>query len=215
MREISKQVVFVLFVFSFLKEFCPSCKTAKCFPNQGEPKFGQIRAKSKAALKFDISRLCPETFICSCDFCGLGLGEVKCPYCIEGKDFDSCPKIIFLFGEIGSEFVLKRSHSYYLIVFTVTLLFVPSLKTSLCSWLKKGSLLIIITGKNSCLSFLYFGGSASSLRLWGGGTQESWLCRRTTSEETVTCSNTSSPVSKFHPSRLSIQKVPKVWYCPH
>ena len=51
-REISKQVVFVLFVFSFLKEFCPSCKTAKCFPNQGEPKFGQIRAKSKAALKF-------------------------------------------------------------------------------------------------------------------------------------------------------------------
>ena len=58
----SKEVVFVLFVFGFLKDFVHDCKTAKCFPNQGEPKFGQIRAKSKAALKSDISRLCSQTF---------------------------------------------------------------------------------------------------------------------------------------------------------
>ena len=27
-------------------------------------------------------------FLCSCDCCGLGCGEVKCPFCIEGCDFE-------------------------------------------------------------------------------------------------------------------------------
>ena len=49
----------------FLRSFVHDCKTAKCFPNQGEPKFGQIRAKPKAALKFDIGRLCSKAFNCS------------------------------------------------------------------------------------------------------------------------------------------------------
>ena len=61
--EVSKWFLFCsCLVFS--RSFVHDCKTAKCFPNQGEPKFGQIRAKSKAALKFDISRLCPQTFNC-------------------------------------------------------------------------------------------------------------------------------------------------------
>ena len=51
---------FSCLVFSW--SFVHDCKTAKCFPNQGEPKFGQIRAKPKAALKFDISQLCSQTF---------------------------------------------------------------------------------------------------------------------------------------------------------
>ena len=60
-RLVSKWFLFCsCLVFS--RSFVHDCKTAKCFPNQGEPKFGQIRAKSKAALKFDISRLCPQTF---------------------------------------------------------------------------------------------------------------------------------------------------------
>ena len=48
----------------FLRSFVHDCKTAKCFPNQGEPKFGQIRAKPKAAPKFDIGRLCSKAFNC-------------------------------------------------------------------------------------------------------------------------------------------------------
>ena len=60
--EVSKWFLFCsCLVFS--RSFVHDSKTAKCFPNQGEPKFGQIRAKSKAALKFDISRLCSQTFI--------------------------------------------------------------------------------------------------------------------------------------------------------
>ena len=61
--EVSKWFLFCsCLVFS--RSCVHDCKTAKCFPNQGEPKFGQIRAKSKAALKFDISRLCSKTFNC-------------------------------------------------------------------------------------------------------------------------------------------------------
>ena len=59
--EVSKWFLFCsCLVFS--RSFVHDCKTAKCFPNQGESKFGQICAKSKAALKFDISRLCSQTF---------------------------------------------------------------------------------------------------------------------------------------------------------
>ena len=59
--EVSKWFLFCSrLVFS--RSFVHDCKTAKCFPKQGEPKFVQIRAKSKAVLKFDISRLCSQTF---------------------------------------------------------------------------------------------------------------------------------------------------------
>ena len=58
--EVSKWFLFCsCLVFS--RSFVHDCK----IPSQGEPKFGQIRAKSKAALKFDIRRLCPRTFNCS------------------------------------------------------------------------------------------------------------------------------------------------------
>ena len=61
--EVSKWFLFCSrLVFS--RSFVLDCKTAKCFPKQGEPKFVQIRAKSKAALKFDIRRLCSQTFNC-------------------------------------------------------------------------------------------------------------------------------------------------------
>ena len=55
--EVSKWFLFCsCLVFS--RSFVHDCK----IPSQGEPKFGQIRAKSKAALKFDIRRLWPRTF---------------------------------------------------------------------------------------------------------------------------------------------------------
>ena len=61
--EVKKWFLFCSFLV-FSRSFVHDCKTAKCFPKQGEPKFGQIHAKSKAALKFNISRLCSQTFNC-------------------------------------------------------------------------------------------------------------------------------------------------------
>ena len=28
-------------------------------------------------------------FLCTCDCCGLGYGEVKCPFCVDSLDFES------------------------------------------------------------------------------------------------------------------------------
>ena len=53
-------------------------------------------------------------FLCSCDCCGSGCGEVKCPYFIEGLDFDT-----YVLGKTSclekkdSTFLLKRDHDYY------------------------------------------------------------------------------------------------------
>ena len=50
-------------------------------------------------------------FLCSCDCCGLGCGEVKCPFCLKDSEFveyvkkrNSC---------LDDKFLLKKSHQYY------------------------------------------------------------------------------------------------------
>ena len=53
-------------------------------------------------------------FLCECDCCGLGCGEVKCPYCMEGTDFeDYCTKKSSCLQPDGENFVLKREYPYY------------------------------------------------------------------------------------------------------
>lgn len=54
-------------------------------------------------------------FLCSCDCCGEGCGEVKCPLCIENCDFEnyvlkgsSCLK-----KDAAGDFWLKTDHGYY------------------------------------------------------------------------------------------------------
>lgn len=50
-------------------------------------------------------------FLCECDCCGQGCGEVKCPFCIEGLDFDSYLKMkASCLEKHGDEFMLKREH---------------------------------------------------------------------------------------------------------
>ena len=54
-------------------------------------------------------------FYCSCDCCGQGCGEVKCPYCLEGFNFESyvTKKVPCLEKDNNGVYVLKRSHAYY------------------------------------------------------------------------------------------------------
>ena len=53
-------------------------------------------------------------FLCSCNCCGLGCGEVKCPYCTEGLDFDAyVMKGTSCLQKADSNFLLKRDHDYY------------------------------------------------------------------------------------------------------
>ena len=53
-------------------------------------------------------------FLCSCDCCGLGCGEVKCPFCIDSLDFESYAlKKSSCLEKIESDFILKKDHDYY------------------------------------------------------------------------------------------------------
>ena len=53
-------------------------------------------------------------FLCECDCCGQGCGEVKCLYCIDGVDFDSyVQKKSSCLQKNESCFQLKRDHDYY------------------------------------------------------------------------------------------------------
>ena len=50
----------------------------------------------------------------SCDCCGLGCGEVKCPFCIHDANFEEYVRLqnSCLF-KIDGVFKLKREHNYY------------------------------------------------------------------------------------------------------
>lgn len=65
-------------------------------------------------------------FLCCCDCCGEGCGEVKCPFCIENCDFDSyvLKASSCLEKDSSRNFHLKTKHQYYYQVqqqiFTIT-----------------------------------------------------------------------------------------------
>lgn len=54
-------------------------------------------------------------FLTSCDCCGLGCGEVKCPLCIQDANFEDYAALwnSCLVTTDGGVFKLKRSHNYY------------------------------------------------------------------------------------------------------
>ena len=53
-------------------------------------------------------------FLCSCDCCGEGCGEIKCSYCIENCNFDKCiMKPSSCLEKKEDSFCLKENHQYY------------------------------------------------------------------------------------------------------
>ena len=53
-------------------------------------------------------------FLCSCDCCGEGCGEVKCPYCLKDTDFeDYIDKYNSCLKSENGAVILKREHAYY------------------------------------------------------------------------------------------------------
>ena len=131
-------------------------------------------------------------FLCSCDCCGLGCGEVKCPYCIDDLDFDN-----YLFKK--SSCLERNEHTGNS--------FWDSLVPKLCSFWRT-CILPEILGRWYTRKL--------DLPVETSHEQNSdCYCQKKTDESTVTCSNPKCPVSKFHLSCLAIERVPKTWYCPH
>ena len=53
-------------------------------------------------------------FLTSCDCCGLGCGEVKCPFSIKNADFDKyVQEKSSCLEKVNDSFKLKREHNYY------------------------------------------------------------------------------------------------------
>ncbi|XP_022807132.1 uncharacterized protein LOC111344187 isoform X1 [Stylophora pistillata] len=178
-------------------------------------------------------------FLCECDCCGYGCGEVKCPYCIEGTDFKNyCEKKSSCLQWNGEKFSLKKNHSYYYQVqqqLHIT-------KRAYCDFVvfsisKNGSKLVqerifpdsehfaLQVAKLSLfwrtcilpevLGRWYTRKMDLKKELGSVSCGGECYCRRTSNEPTATCSNPECPISRFHLACLSMKNVAKTWLCPH
>ena len=180
-------------------------------------------------------------FLTSCDCCGLGFGEVKCPICILDCDFDKyIQKKSSCLEKVKRTFKLKRTHTYYFQV-QQQLLTLPERKFNdfvVCA---------IDSGKNAHLVIerIYpdlehskrdlpklqdFGRICILPEILGRwftrrcdvprsvpDEQGICFCKGQNSNHVVSCSNVECPHGKFHISCLSLREVPtlKTWYCSH
>lgn len=180
-------------------------------------------------------------FLMSCDCCGLGCGEVKCPICIQNGDFEkyvleksSCLE------KVNDTYALKRKHNYYYQV--QQQLFTLSDRKFcdfvVCAIDTSGNAHIVIeriypdqkhwnTVMPKLQAFWRISILPEILGRWytrrctlpviAPGDNGICFCRAQRSNDVVLCSNTNCPYGEFHASCLSLTKVsmPKTWFCPH
>ena len=179
-------------------------------------------------------------FLCECDCYGAGCGEVKCPYCIEGLDFNKyCQNKSACLQLDGQKFSLKRDHAYFyqvqqqlhitkrpycdFVVFAITKdcskvvqerIFPDAdhwtYQVNTLSLFWRLCILPEILGRWYTRKMDLKKELGSELNISGD-----CYCRKTSDEPTAICSNPDCPISKFHLACLCIENVPKSWLCPH
>ena len=179
-------------------------------------------------------------FLCSCDCCGEGCGEVKCPLCIENCDFDNyVAKPSSCLEKTGSgNFSLKTNHQYYFQVqqqlFTYKRLYCDFI---VCAFGHEREAKLVtqrhfpdeahwVAVLPKLTSFWRTCVLPEVLGRWYTRKHDMGdvkpteahsvcFCRTVTSEDTVRCCNAKCPIMKFHLSCLCIASIPKTWYCPN
>ena len=167
-------------------------------------------------------------FLCHCDCCVYGCGEVKCPYCIEGLDFDKyCQRKNSCIQSDGEKYSLKRDHAYFyqvqqqlhitkrtycdFIVFAVSKGASKSFQQRIFPdnehWVTH-CILSEILGR-------WYTRKMSLEKELGLLPKGNCYCRKTSNEPMATCSNPDCSIKCFHLTCLSIQHVPKKWLCPN
>ena len=164
---------------------------------------------------------------------------MKCPYCIEGLDFDNyCLKKSCLQSD-DVKFTLKRNHPYYsqvqqqlhivkkaycdFVVFAVSKAGSKFIHERIlpdsehwASQVSKLSLFWRICILPEVLGRRWYTRKMDLKKELGTYSSDGdCYCRRTSEEPQVTCSNPDCPISKFHLACLCIESVPKTWLCPH
>ena len=171
-------------------------------------------------------------FLCNCDCCGEGCGEIKCPYCLKDLDFQE------YFTKQGSclnkNMTIKEDHQYYYQLqqqlFTTGKKYndfvVCSIKEnieSVCQTVTPNqdhwdTVLPKLTNfwrfcvLPEILGRWYTQKRDIALKLFDAGAVS--FCRNETGEAVVHCSNTACPISSFHLSCLKLTEVPKKWMSP-
>ena len=181
-------------------------------------------------------------FLTSCDCCGLGCGEVKCPICIgEDCDFDkyvmeksSCLE------KVNDKFQLKRKHHYYCQVqqqlFTVKDrnfcdFVVCGIDKEKKAHIVKERIYPDVKHWETVLPKLEIFWRICILPeiLGRWYTRKCFIpvrspyvdgicfCRGQRDENVILCNNNECPYVEFHPSCLALDsvKILKTWFCPH
>ena len=180
-------------------------------------------------------------FLCSCDCCGLGCGEVKCPFCIEGSDFENyVTKKASCLVKVNDTFSLKRDHAYYYQVqqqlFTTHRGYNDFI---VCSFSEGAATFVheriypdkdhweeqvpkLTTFWRACVLPEILGRwyTKKPTAIAKANVKDGiCYCKESLKEEpTVFCSNENCPISEFHHSCIlpkNISKIPKRWFCPH
>lgn len=181
----------------------------------------------------------PDIF-CECDCCGEGIGEVKCPLCLENCDFESYVKKsnTCLTKDSQGRYTLPHDHPYYYQVqqqlFTTKR---PFCDFVVCAVGLDQVMLVhqrILPDKPHWDSvvpklenFWRVCILPEILGRWSTRRCDALpvvktsskckvcYCRSVKDEGTVKCCNANCPVKEFHLSCLGIESVPKTWYCPN
>ena len=180
-------------------------------------------------------------FLTSCDCCGLGCGEIKCPICIPDGDFDKyVQKKSSCLEKVNGTFMLKRKHNYYFQVqqqlFTLAErkfndFVVCAIDSDKNAHLVNERIYPDPEHSNTVLpaleAFWRICILPEILARWFTRRcdvltsvpkdNRICFCRGQNSENVVSCSNAECPYRKFHITCLSLSEVPtlKSWYCPH
>ena len=177
-------------------------------------------------------------FLCSCDCCGEGCGEIKCPLCLENCEFDSYvlkPSSCLEKNSAG-EFILPNTHEYYYQVqqqlFTTKLNYNYFVVCAVNSYELKLVSQRILPDKDhwskvfpKLQKFWRVCVLPEVLARWYTRRENltedgaplasaTCYCRQETEENTVKCCNPNCPIQQFHLSCLGIESIPKTWYCP-
>ena len=181
-------------------------------------------------------------FLCSCDCCGEGCAEIKCPYCIENCNFDQyIMKPSSCLEKKEDSFCLKENHQYYYQVQQQ----IFNTKRKYCDFV-----LFAVNKDSSCFihdriypNHDHWNNVVPKLaKFWRGGVLPEILgrwytwsirarsdsitlsdtedrgicyCRSKTDKITINCLNPLCEIREFHPSCLAVATVPKTWYCPN
>ena len=180
-------------------------------------------------------------FLVSCDCCGTGCGEVKCPIVIKDGNFENfAQQKNSCLEKVNGHLQLRKNHSYYYQV-QQQLFSVPGIKY--CEFVvcaidekKRMNLIVLriypdVQHWNSVLpkleTFWRICILPEILGRWYTrrctvppklpDKDGICFCRKIRHEETISCSNKNCPYKRFHPSCLSLtaMRKPKTWYCPH